>query len=35
MQDGKMLIASLNVVLSIAIGLICVWLGVVAARAMD
>jgi len=35
MQDGKMLIASLNVILSIAIGLICVWLGVVTARAMD
>lgn len=35
MQDGKMLIASLNVILSIAIGLICVWLGVVAARAID
>jgi fluoride exporter len=35
MQDGKMLIASLNVIASVAIGLICVWLGVAAARAMD
>lgn len=35
MQDGKMLIASLNVILSITIGLICVWLGVMAARAID
>jgi CrcB protein len=35
LRDGKMLIASLNVVLSVAIGLICVWLGVAAARAMD
>jgi fluoride ion exporter CrcB/FEX len=30
-----MLIASLNVILSVAIGLICVWLGVAAARALD
>jgi fluoride exporter len=35
MQDGKMLIASLNVILSVSIGLICVWLGVAAARALD
>jgi CrcB protein len=35
MQGGKMLIASLNVILSVAIGLICVWLGVAAARALD
>ena len=35
MQDGEMLIASLNVVLSVVIGLICVWLGVAAARALD
>jgi fluoride exporter len=35
MQEGKMLVASLNVILSVAIGLICVWLGVAAARAMD
>jgi fluoride exporter len=35
MRDGKMLIASLHVVLSVAIGLICVWWGVAAARAMD
>jgi CrcB protein len=35
MQDGKMLIASLNIVLSVALGLICVWLGVAAARALD
>jgi CrcB protein len=35
LRDGKMLIASLNVVLSVAVGLICVWLGVAAARAMD
>ena len=35
MQEGKMLVASLNVILSVAIGLFCVWLGVAAARAMD
>jgi fluoride ion exporter CrcB/FEX len=29
------LIASLNVILSVVIGLICVWLGVAAARALD
>jgi fluoride exporter len=35
MQDGKMLVASLNVLLSVAVGLLCIWLGVAAARAMD
>jgi fluoride exporter len=35
MQDGKMLVASLNVILSVAVGLLCIWLGVAAARAMD
>jgi CrcB protein len=35
LQDGKMLIASLNVILSVAVGLICVWLGVAAARGLD
>ncbi len=34
MQDGKMLVASLNVLLSVAVGLLCIWLGVAAARAM-
>jgi fluoride exporter len=35
LQSGKMLIATLNVVLSVAVGLLCVFLGVAAARAMD
>ena len=35
MQEGKMLVASLNVILSVVIGLICVWLGVATARVMD
>jgi fluoride exporter len=35
MQDGKMLVASLNVILSVAVGFLCIWLGVAAARAMD
>jgi CrcB protein len=35
MQEGKMLVASLNVILSVTVGLICVWLGFEAARAMD
>ncbi len=35
LQDGKFLIASLNVVLSVVIGLLCVWMGVAAARAID
>ncbi|HEY0702405.1 MAG TPA: fluoride efflux transporter CrcB [Candidatus Acidoferrales bacterium] len=35
MQDGKFLIASLNVVLSVALGLLAVWLGVAAARTID
>jgi CrcB protein len=35
MQEGKMLVASLNVILSVTVGLICVWLGFAAARAMD
>jgi CrcB protein len=35
LQSGKMLIASLNVILSVALGLICVWLGVAAGRALD
>jgi fluoride exporter len=34
MQDGNMLVASLNVLLSVAVGLLCIWLGVAAARAM-
>ena len=32
MQDGKMLIASLNVGLSVAVGLVFVWLGFLTAR---
>jgi len=35
LQSGRMLIATLNVVLSVAVGLLCVFLGVAAARAMD
>jgi len=35
LRDGRMLIAALNVILSVIIGLFCVWLGVAAARALD
>jgi CrcB protein len=31
-QDGQFLVASLNIVLSLVIGFVCVWLGVVAGR---
>ena len=34
LQDGQWLMAALNVVLSVAIGFLGVWLGVVTARAM-
>jgi len=33
-QDGEFLIASLNVVLSVAVGFICVWLGMIAGRSI-
>jgi CrcB protein len=33
-QDGQVLIAALNVVLSVVIGFIAVWLGVIAGRAV-
>ena len=32
LQDGKLMIASLNVIVSVAVGLICVWAGVATAR---
>jgi CrcB protein len=35
MQDGKMLIASLNVILSVAVGFAAVWLGTVAGRSLE
>ncbi len=35
LQDGEFLIASLNVVLSVALGLLFVWMGAAAARAID
>ena len=34
LQDGQILAASLNVVLSVLVGFLCVWLGVVAGRAV-
>jgi fluoride exporter len=33
-RDGQLLIGGLNVVLSVVIGFICVWLGIVLGRAM-
>jgi CrcB protein len=35
MQDGKMLVASLNVILSVALGFAAVWLGTVAGRSIE
>jgi CrcB protein len=35
MQDGKVLVASLNVVLSVTLGLAAVWLGVMAGRSLE
>ena len=33
-QDGQLFVAGLNVTLSVALGFLCVWLGVVAGRAV-
>jgi CrcB protein len=35
MQDGKMLVASLNVILSVTLGFAAVWLGTVAGRSLE
>jgi fluoride exporter len=34
MQDGRMLVASMNVVLSVTLGFVAVWLGVIAGRSL-
>jgi fluoride exporter len=35
MQDGRMLVASLNVILSVTLGFAAVWLGTVAGRSLE
>ena len=35
MQDGRMLAASLNVILSVTLGFAAVWLGVIAGRSLE
>jgi len=35
MQDGRVLIASLNVILSVTLGFAAVWLGVIAGRSLE
>ena len=35
MQDGSMLVASMNVVLSVTLGFVAVWLGVIAGRSLE
>jgi fluoride exporter len=35
MQDGRVLVASLNVVLSVTLGFAAVWLGVIAGRSLE
>jgi CrcB protein len=35
MQDGRMLVASMNVVLSVTLGFVAVWLGVIAGRSLE
>ena len=34
-EDGELLMAGLNMGLSVAVGFVCVWLGVIAARALS
>jgi fluoride ion exporter CrcB/FEX len=35
MQDGKIVVASLNVILSVTLGFAAVWLGTVAGRSLE
>jgi CrcB protein len=35
MQDGRMLVASLNVILSVTLGFAAVWLGTIAGRSLE
>jgi fluoride ion exporter CrcB/FEX len=34
-QDGRLLVASLNVILSVTLGFAAVWLGVIAGRSLE